>query len=163
MTNTVQTTTDELLGALIGLARATEGNEFLLTPATDVCMLRALIAAANGTAEESVVCLADVTAEKRRLVPDCFRCGAPCGRTEDYNVALLRRIHTPSAKQRLQLLDGICTLAARFRQRSSTDIPASLMRFFRYALYAVGMDSWTEQELEPIFAELATAKKSLID
>ena len=157
-------TADELLGALIGLARATEGNEFLLTPETDHLIAHALDSAINGSPAEHTAYLERVTFEKQRLVPDCFRCGAPCGRTEDYGVSLLRSIQTPSAQKRLQLLHALCELAARFRQKHPTEAPqAALGRFFRYALYAVGMDSWTEEDLAPVFAELAETEQKLAD
>ena len=157
-------TADELLGALIGLARATEGNEFLLTPETDHLIALALDSAVSGSPAEHAAYLERVTNEKQRLVPDCFRCGAPCGRTEDYGVSLLRKIQTPSAQKRLQLLHALCALAAQFRQKYPTEVPpAALSRFFRYALYAVGMDSWTVEDLTPVFAELAETEQKLAD
>ena len=153
---------DELLGALIGLARATEGNEFLLTPETDHLIAHSLDLAANGSPAEHEACLARIAFEKQRLVPDCFRCGAPCGRTEDYDVSLLRTIQTASTQKRLQLLHALCALAARVRQQHPTEAPnPPLGRFFRYALYAAGMDSWTEEDLAPVFAELAETEKEL--
>ena len=75
---------DQLTGALIGLARTTDGNqptartwhlmmEGLFTTVTNVNFNEA-------TLREQIRL---VHKEKARLAPGCLGCGDPCGRTED--------------------------------------------------------------------------------
>ena len=71
-----------LLGELIGLARAVEGNEDLLTGETAAVFAEALVSPGEGT-------VGKILAEKRRLVPDCFSCQNPCGRTDAYDTGRL--------------------------------------------------------------------------
>ena len=71
---------DELTGALIALARATEGNEELVTAETDALVIKALFTTVTNVNfdNESIQKLtALVRAETARLVPDCSSCGSP--------------------------------------------------------------------------------------
>ena len=71
---------EKLLGELVGLARATEGNEHLITePVTQII---ADILRANIQNEAQYTAFsAQIDAAKREMVPDCFQCANPCGRT----------------------------------------------------------------------------------
>ena len=64
-----------LIGALIGLARATDGNT-VRTEETGRLMWAGL-AALRKNAHQTLV--EKIHAEKRILAPDCATCGAPCG------------------------------------------------------------------------------------
>lgn len=86
---------ERLLSALIGLARATEGNEELVTEETGQLLFQGLSMVL--TEEENTTdsneqshllteLLADIREEKKRLVPNCFDCASPCGRTADYDM-----------------------------------------------------------------------------
>jgi len=74
---------DKVTGALIGLARAVEGNEDSVTYETDKLILEGLFAAVtnvdfnNDTLNDL---LSRINAEKEKLVPLCEECGVPCGR-----------------------------------------------------------------------------------
>lgn len=95
----------ELLGRLIGLARAVEGNEDKVTGSTAELFAEALTAPGADIFDR-------IEAEKRRLVPDCFVCESPCGRTDDYDAAGLsgESADIRAAKAVLLLLiKGICT------------------------------------------------------
>ena len=79
---------NELIGALIGLGRAVWGNP--TSPETDRVMLDALgIAAGSGDPEALNRAALAVREEKFKAVPNCRTCAAPCGRTSDYDLALL--------------------------------------------------------------------------
>jgi len=69
-----------IIGALVGLARATVGNEDLITSTTLKVIFDAFIS------EPSEEILNTITDEKRKLTPNCFYCANPCGRTSDYIV-----------------------------------------------------------------------------
>lgn len=76
----------ELIGALIGIARASEGNEDLFTQDMAFFLAKALCAGKDAYD----VLLQEATDIKRKLVPDCFYCCNPCGRTENYNLSKMK-------------------------------------------------------------------------
>ena len=76
-----------LVGALIGLVRATDGAVHMTDDTYDI------IIEGLHTSDISLGCSdADIEkmitkahADKHAIVPDCSVCGAPCGRTADYD------------------------------------------------------------------------------
>lgn len=80
-----------LIGELIGLARATDGNEHLITPsATQV--IRDILALEEQALNEGVFAQLreEILEEKRKMVPDCFLCAAPCGKTSAYDLSSMQ-------------------------------------------------------------------------
>ena len=80
---------DELTGALIGLARATD-NAPAVNDGTWRLMIEGLFATVTNVSfdADAIRALIDrVHAEKARLVPNRAPCAAPCGRTGDYDMA----------------------------------------------------------------------------
>lgn len=68
---------DKLTGALIGLARATEGNEYLITGDTSRLVLEGLfttVTNVNFNNDTITELIRRVEKERERLVPDCFVC-----------------------------------------------------------------------------------------
>ncbi len=83
---------DELTGALIGLARATEGNEHLVNETTDKLILEGLFSTITNVNfnNETLMTLIDrVELEKERLVPKCFECASACGRNDNFDMQSL--------------------------------------------------------------------------
>ena len=79
---------DKLTGALIGLARATEGNESLVNEMTDRLVLEGLfttITNVNFNNETISALIEKIEVEKERLVPKCFCCSSACGRNDNYD------------------------------------------------------------------------------
>lgn len=78
----------KLIGELVGLARATDGNEHLITPDSTAVLRRCLSACGEDlvSAEEL---LALVDQAKRKMVPDCFLCANPCGKNAPYDLSRL--------------------------------------------------------------------------
>ena len=77
---------DELTGALIGLARAAEGNEDIVTKETDRLIIEGLFTTVTNVNFNNATLSAmidRVHAEKNRLVPSCLTCASVCGRNED--------------------------------------------------------------------------------
>lgn len=102
---------EKLIGALVGLARATDGDERLFTPTATAFIVQTL----NGLPEASQRQLGRAREEKRNIVPNCFQCASPCGRTADYD---LQRLHTapePVRQAKLRILEALKRLAANFR------------------------------------------------
>ena len=147
---------DELTGALIGLARATdigpdvnEGTwrlmiEGLFTTVTNVNF--------NETTIREMI--ARVHAEKARLVPDCAACTSACGRTGDYVLAQLWGAQEDIRSLKSLILFGVRGMAAYAHHAmvlGYTD--EAVNRFFAKALFAVGED-WGMDELLPIVMEV---------
>ena len=82
---------NKLLGAVIGLARASEGNESDLTEETHAALLAGLSAAPEDGEAALSACIDRIHAEKKRIIPNCYACAMPCGRTADYNMDDLRQ------------------------------------------------------------------------
>ena len=105
---------DALTGALIGLARATDGNE-KVTKDTWHLMASALFATltnVNFSAEDIERFTNDVHAETARLVPDCSCCQSPCGHNADYDMQKLWTAQEDIRSLKSLILFGIRGMAA---------------------------------------------------
>ena len=92
-----------LIGALIGLARATDGNT-VRTEETGRLMRVGLAALTQGEQKEFYEAMVEkIHAEKRLLAPDCATCGAPCGKTADYDINQWKKEAEPVREQKILL------------------------------------------------------------
>lgn len=137
---------DRVLGELIGLARATEGNEHLLTPQTYKLVADCLV-----SSEDPDILLSRIDEEKRRLVPMCYECAAPCGRNNVYDTQLLKLLPEDVRNLKDALLESCRKIAAL--QPEYNEKAAKLLYL---ALYAIGMEDWQEEALQPILHQLDT-------
>lgn len=147
---------DRVIGALIGLARATDGNEHLISASATASVLDGLVATKPGTDADNYALealLGRVEEEKRKMVPDCFLCANPCGRTSDYDLGLLNKADEQIRMLKNRILIGI--------QRIAAAVPPNIDYLIFYkALVVIGMDDYTAEDLIPVVAEveeLATA------
>lgn len=155
--NSIPALTDRLTGALIGLARATDGNEHLINPSATAAVLEGLAAtalSADVTAEQLSGLLTRVTEEKRNMVPDCFLCTNPCGRTDDYDMKHLLDASDEVFRRKLRLLSGARKLATSLLRYSPTRPEKELEGFLYKALILVGMDEFSEEALGAAIPEL---------
>ena len=130
---------DELFGALIGLARATFGNEDLITPSTFAVVVEGLSAVADDS-DQLTDLIRRVNEEKYKLVPSCFYCSSPCGRTSNYDMCQLNLAAEDVRLLKLSILSKLSTLAGS----NLSSLPTEAMVY--RALAAVGED-WTVEEL----------------
>lgn len=80
-----------LIGELVGLARATDGNEHLINPSATAIIRKVLLTHENQLNETTFTHLRDeILTQKRNMVPDCFLCAAPCGKTSAYDLAFIQ-------------------------------------------------------------------------
>ena len=142
---------DELLGAVIGLARASEGNEADLTDETDAALLAGLAAAPDSGDETLSACIRRIHAEKRRIIPNCYACAMPCGRTSDYDMAVLRGGIGDAPALRALILSGLRSLAPALL-KSSCD--RETMAVVYQALVIVGLDDLSADYLTDTAAEI---------
>lgn len=141
------TAQDRLVGALIGLSRAVDNNEHLITPDTNAALLRALTA----SPPEAEAALTALQQQKRLLVPNCFDCAAPCGRTADCDFPALLDAAPDARAARLSLLDALRTLA----RAQSTPTPDACAFLYR-GLFALGTETYTPADLQPYQSEAET-------
>lgn len=149
---------DQLTGALIGLARAADGNEPLLTEATHKLVIEALFSTLTNVSFDNSVLSAlteRVENEKKRLVPDCSDCSSDCGRRDDYNMKNLWTADEDIRSLKSLILFGIRGMAAYAYHASVLGyMDSEINNFFYKALFAIGMDDWGMDELLPIVMEV---------
>ena len=141
---------EKLLGAVIGLARATENNEDLITDNTNKLLTEGLIASlpSSDCSEGYLIKLySDVMLEKQRIIPSCFTCAFPCGRTDNYDMQELWDMDEALRELKLKLLLGIQYLA--LNQNRSEEATQYLYK----ALILFGI-YWDEDGMKPILEEL---------
>ena len=143
---------DELTGALIGLARACDGNtepaektfglliEGLFTTITNV----------NFNDETLLEMISRVRREKNALVPQCCGCGSGCGRSDDYDMEKLWKDDEDVRSLKSLILFGLRGMAAyAYHARVLGYRDETVDRFFCEGLFAVGEDL-TMAELLPL-------------
>ena len=149
---------DRLTGALIGLARSTDGNEHLISRASTDIIVEGLFATLTNVNfdQEALEKLLDrVTEEKRKMVPDCFSCASPCGKNHDYNMDDLWNADEDIRSLKSLILFGIRGMAAYAYHAAVLGYHDDAVdRFFYKALIAVGMDEFGMDELLPIVMEV---------
>lgn len=149
---------DQLTGALIGLARATEGNVSSVTEDTHRLVMEALFATLtnvnfdNNAIEELT---RRVEEEKQRLAPDCSICGSACGRNDNYDMEKLWNTDEDIRSLKSLILFGVRGMAAyAYHAALLGYTDEEVNRFFYKALFAVGMDDWGMNELLPVVLEV---------
>ena len=141
---------EKLLGAVIGLARATENNEDLITNKTHKILTEGLIASlpdSKYSENDLVILYAKIMAEKERIIPSCFTCAFPCGRTDNYDMKELWNMDERLRELKLKLLLGIQYLAMNEDRTEETTL------YLYKALILFGI-YWDEDGMIPILDEL---------
>ena len=149
---------DKLPGALIGLARATDGNEHLIRESATAVIIESLFATLTNVNFDNAALeklLERVGEEKRKMVPDCFACAAPCGRNNDYDMQDLWNADEDIRSLKSLILFGIRGMAAYAYHAAVLGChEQEVDRFFYKALIAIGMDDFGMEELLPIVMEV---------
>lgn len=125
-----------LVGRLVGLVRAAEGNEDLVDAGTMDLIREALAGDDSRIADLE----ARIAAEKRRLAPDCITCAVKCGRTDDWDPSSLDEDGDEVRALKLSLIEH---LGGNAKGMTDDDI----LR----ALYHIGLAGLEPQDLEPFF------------
>ena len=149
---------DELTGALIGLARATEGNEQFVTEEVNQLVLEGLfttITNVNFNDETLKLLIDKIEDTKKKLVPNCFTCSDSCGRNNNFDMSTLWTTDEDIRSLKSLILFGIRGMAAYAYHASVlgyTD--ETISKFFYKALFAIGMKDWGMDKLLPIVLEV---------
>lgn len=149
---------DRLTGSLIGIARAADGNEHLISNSTTALVVEALFATSanvHSNNDDFHELLNRASEEKRKMVPDCFLCANPCGRTSNYDMNLLWNAQEDIRNLKCLILFGIRGMAAYvYRAALLGHHDEDVERFFYKALAVIGMDDWGTEDLLPVVMEL---------
>ncbi len=149
---------DKLTGTLIGLAGAVEGNEGLVTEATDRLVLEGLfttVTNVNFNNDTISALIQKIWAEKERLVPNCSECLSAGGRNNDYDMNELWDADEDIRSLKSLILFGIRGMAAYVYHADVLGYrDDDINKFFYKALLAVGMKDWGMEELLPIVMEV---------
>ena len=151
---------DRLTGALIGLARATEGNEHMLSQSTAAVVMEGLRATEHDGdfSQDAFLTLTEkVKAEKQKLVPDCFYCACPCGRTSDYCLDQLQDAAEEIRNLKFQLLSHIRSIASATDPAEQYD--NSIPLFLYQALIVIGIEEFPAEDLLPILQKAAALQR----
>ena len=149
---------DELTGALVGLARAAEGNEHLVTEEMNQLVLEGLfttVTNVNFNDETLKILIYKIENAKKKLVPNCFTCSGSCGKNDNFDMNTLWTTEEDVRSLKSLILFGIRGMAAYAYHASVlgyTD--ETISKFFYKALFAVGMKDWGMDELLPIVLEV---------
>ena len=150
----------ELFGALIGLARATFGNEDLMTSSTFAVVLEALSSTScesDAKPEQLSDLIRRINEEKYKLVPSCFYCSSPCGRTSNYNMKDLDTAAEDVRSLKFSILSELCDLAARL-DSAAHSLPTFEALVYR-ALACIGED-WNADELSSVLTEIRQGQET---
>ena len=149
---------DKLTGSLIGLARATEGNDHMVSDSTAAVIVEGLFATLTNVNFDNDALLAimdKVDVEKRKLVPECYKCASACGRNNDYDMQKLWNANEDIRSLKSLILFGIRGVAAYAYHAAVLGYKDEAIHKFLYkALFAIGMDDWGMEELLPIVLEV---------
>lgn len=154
---------NRLIGVLIGLARATDGNEHLISESSTAVIVDCLSAMHNNVVFDEAALeryLHRVSEEKRKMVPNCFTCAAPCGRTAAYDLQMLQAADPEIREMKMRLLGSICRIAADIRNASVMGCDdADAENVIYKALIVIGMDDYTTEDLLPIMQEVSVINR----
>lgn len=133
----------KLIGELIGLARATEGNEHLISEASTAVIRASLKAKSSG--EEAISQLIDrVITVKQSMVPNCFLCASPCGRTSAYDLSHIAQEEPDVQEMKCRILNELEAIAE--------NRPESISELVLYrGLSAIGLEGFDPDALYRIF------------
>lgn len=142
---------DELTGALIGLARAADGNQ--TTASTHRAMMEGLFTTiTNVNFNEKTIKdqIETVTKEKNALIPRHGECAKPCGRDDNYDMAKLWNADADIRSLKSLILFGLRGMAAyAYHALMLGYTDDEVNAFFYEGLFAVGED-WDMEQLLPI-------------
>ena len=136
----------KLMGVLVGIARATDGNEHLITPELTAFVAAAMALDEDAEEQELNSWIQRALEAKRNLVPNCFLCDNPCGRTSDLDPAQLDQ-ESNAVKEAKRTLFALARKAAASGAADSS--------FLLYdVLYLLGMEMDTTEYLLPVIEKL---------
>ena len=134
-----------LIGALIGLARATEGNEELISSSTIDILFRSLQNIENNNTTNL---LEEIEKEKKKLIPLCYSCQTNCGRNDAYDFNIVINNENNISKLKLEILNQILKISKTNNKNTYT------YTLLFNSLFILGIDNINEDYLLPTLNKL---------
>ena len=146
---------NELLGAVIGLARTCANNP--KTTDTDRLLFTALRVSTNMNVNEQTLTamIHRVNEEKAIISPGCATCVARCGNTDNYDMTLLWNAPDEIRDAKLAILENAQILAEKLMQTKSEEIPEGTIPRLYHALFMVKED-WDVKPLQELAGDIAS-------
>lgn len=142
---------DELTGALIGLARASDGHQ--TKASTHKAMIEGLFTTLTNVNfnEETILSqIETVRREREALIPGCSGCASPCGRNDEYDMTRLWMGDADIRSLKSLILFGLKGVAAyAYHALVLGYSDEEVNNFFYEGLFAVGED-WDMEQLLPV-------------
>lgn len=133
----------KLIGALVGLARATDGNPHLITAEVTAVVRECLKASPSG--EEALqYFLRRVEEAKKHMVPDCFLCANPCGRTSAYDLSRIDQAEPDIRNVKFRILREL-------QESAEGELEKPQENLLYRGLIAIGMEDCSAEELYSLF------------
>lgn len=146
---------NQLLGVLIGIARATSGSPHLIEDMTNMVVVEGLLAVLPWSEADPQVLWNLATEEKKRMVPGCFVCAHPCGKTANFPVSRLDSQPETLRQLRGLLLLALCGVAVWIHgQEDRQAVDRAVYRFLYKGLFFLGEESFGEPELRSILRQV---------
>lgn len=143
---------DELTGALIGLARAKDGNASASDSLYKAVIDGLFTTLTNVSFDEEMIQkqIETVRNEKKKLAPECGNCEAPCGKNEEYDMKQLWNADEDIRSLKSLILFGIRGMAAyAYHALVLGYTDKEVNEFFCKALFSIGYEE-TMDALLPI-------------
>ena len=134
-----------LIGALIGLARATEGNEELISSSTIDILFKSLQNIENNNTTNL---LEEIEKEKKKLIPLCYSCQTNCGRNDAYDFNIVINNENNISKLKLEILNQIVKISKTNNKNTYT------YTLLFNSLFILGIDNINEDYLLPTLNKL---------
>lgn len=135
----------EMLGALIGLGRAVEGNTVKPDSTTHVTLLKGCIMylqESNYSVQEMSLHIDLLHREKYRLVERCLSCSKQCGRNDDYNLEQFMEMEPDELEKRRLLISQIISLGStEYYKLEYEPYDKNILQFIYDGLFAVGSNN----------------------
>lgn len=127
---------NELLGALVGLARASESKELLESSGEVMVQGLAMAFSGHGPLADDLVkpMISRLHHEKRRMAPDCAACQYPCGRTDDFDMEEVYGASEALREAKLNLFSLLGDIALHSQDHAS----AAVRNFLSESLFLIG-------------------------
>lgn len=142
---------DELTGALIGLARASDGHQ--TTASTCRAMIEGLFMTLTNVNFNEETILSQIEAvrrEREALIPGCSGCASPCSRNDEYDMTRLWNDDEDIRSLKSLILFGLKGIAAyAYHALVLGYSDEKVNNFFYEGLFAVGED-WNMEQLLPV-------------
>ena len=149
---------DELVGALIGLARASDGHQ--TRSSTHKAMIEGLFTTLTNVNFNEKTILSQIETvrhERDLLIPGCSACASPCGRNDEYDISRLWTDDEDIRSLKSLILFGLKGVAAyAYHALVLGYSDEDVNNFFYEGLFAVGED-WDMEQLLPVVMKVGEA------